>query len=224
MTMRSSLISIKLFRNALKVFGIVLAALLLFGMLAFAMHFNRTGRWIYVEAEDEFVDAEARVPTVVNELDYVDVTVEVFANIDLNVTVYTYFCEAINYNEDGVLTLVNLWDGEYYSQSFNVLCGSMGEFGTYVRAPDVAATSKQMFMLSVEYRPQRIEDVEDARWKQWGVRTANSTIVEIQVLNSFLIPDSIMLASAILEFPIILLLAIPENWKAVIASRLHKKT
>ncbi|MGB9714683.1 MAG: hypothetical protein ACPLZC_06900, partial [Candidatus Bathyarchaeales archaeon] len=199
------------------------AALLLFGMLAVVMHFSKTGGWIYVEAEDEFVDAKACVPTVVNELDYVDVTVEVYANINLNVTVYTYFCEAI-YNKDGVLTLVNLWDGKYYSQSFNVLCGSMGKFGTHVRAPDVAAASKQMFMLSVEYHPQRIEDVEDLRWKQWGVRTANSTIVEIQVQNSFLIPDSVMLASAILEFPIILLLIIPNDWKAAIASKLHKKT
>lgn len=221
--MRSSLISLRLFRNVLKVLGVVLAALLLFGMCMYVMRFNKTGGWIYVEAEDEFVGAKTFIPTVVNELDYVDVAVEVFANINLNVTVYTYFCEAINYNENGVLTLTNPWDGKCYSQSFSVLCGSSEEFGVRVRAPDVPATSKQMFMLSVEYRPQRIEDVIDARWKQWGVRTVNSTIVEIQVQNSFLIPDSIMLTSAILEFPIILLLAIPSNWKAVIASKLHKK-
>jgi hypothetical protein len=207
----------------LKMLGVVLAALLLFGMCIHATRFNKTGGWISVEASDEFVYAKASVPTVVNELDYVYVAVDIIGNIDLNVTVHTLFAGAIYYNKDnkdGTLTFVNpSWDGDL-AESFNLRYGTFETIHLRVRPPDVAATSKQMFVLSVEYRPQRIEDVNDVRWKQWGVRTANSKIVEIQLQNSFLIPDSIMLASAILEFPILIFFIIPKSWKAIITRKL----
>jgi len=173
-----------------------------------------TREWVVVEVADRYINARTMVPKVINEFAYIEISVWILSNVDMNVTsISVDFGEARLYQGNWIIG--NTWEVRG-GRSFSLRYGTSETVVFNVRPPHVEATSNYAFMLTIVGSSRHFDSLQKE-----AIRTVRSEMIEIQLQNSFLIPTSMMLATAILEFPMLLFFVTPNNWKATVVRKLR---
>lgn len=137
------------------------------------------------------------------------------SNVDVNITSISLdFGEARFFNGDWIIG--DLWEVRG-GRSFSLRYGTSGTVNFFVTPPDVRETRNCAFMLTIVGSSLHFDTSEKET-----IRIVRSEIVEIELQNSFVVPDTIMLISVIVESPTFLLFITPTCWKATIAQKLKK--